>query len=194
MPTAEHIDTALAEATTLPTVLESLRHWTPDRKEHKVLSVYLAVPPGPALRDSALSLFRDHLTLVREGIEAGQNAALEHTAAWVEELLQRLAPLAPPGLALFCSDDRELLVSVGLPRQPVDHVAWSDAPEIVPLHHMLADEEYVAAVLFDTQVARLFVTYLGVVKARREIKADDVKKLPPPARHGHAARRVRAAF
>lgn len=162
---------------TLNDQLEKLAAFGP--VPYPVVSLYLNTQPGPTGRDQ-------HHTFVRKEFAARsrtyqpnspEGESLERDLDRITRYLEAELQPSANGVAIFACSAGELFETVQL-TAPIEH-NWlyiGDAPHLYPLARLGSQNPRYAAVLADTNSARIIVVATGEVVAEREVKGIKTKR------------------
>jgi peptide subunit release factor 1 (eRF1) len=153
------------ETLTIPALLDHLRA-TP-APGGRVLSVYLDTSPGRLAGQAYRMALQDGCDAVRATLDPAERERFEAAAARAVAYVTDAFVPQGRGLALFTAPEPEYLYAVGLPKPPVDTVAWAETPRLEPLQELVDDAERYAVLLFDKERTRLFTVFLGQVEEQR---------------------------
>jgi len=159
---------ALLDVLALPGLVDRLRATPPPATG--VLTVYLDTSLARAGGQGYLLAYRDQCKALRPTLPPTTRAAFEAAASHAEQFLTDAAPAGPPGLVLFAAEAPEYFHAAVLPAPPVDRLRWGSQPDVEPLQVLLDDDERVAVLLLDTERARLFTIYLGVIESQQSFE------------------------
>lgn len=149
------------------------------RRPYPVVSLYLNTQPGQTGRDQFQSFVRKELAARSRTYEAGSpereslDKDLERIARFLEEELDPAAN----GVAIFACSAGELFEAIQM-TAPIEHhwLSIGDRPHLYPLARIESLHPRYAAVLADTNAARILVFATGAMVSEREIKGVKTKR------------------
>jgi peptide chain release factor subunit 1 len=161
----------------LTETLERLAAFEP--APYPVVSLYLNTQPGPQGRDQHQAFVRKEFKARSRTFAAGSpdreslDRDLERIAAYLETELEPSAN----GVAIFACSAGELFETVQTPVAIDQHWLYiGDQPHLYPLARLESRYPRYAAVLTDTNSARILVCALGEVVAERDVKGVKVRQ------------------
>jgi peptide subunit release factor 1 (eRF1) len=140
---------------------------------YPVISLYLNAQPGPQGRDQ-------HHTFVRKELKARggtfpatspERASLDHDLERITQYLETEVQPSANGIAIFACSGAELFEAVQV-GAPIDHHSLSigDRPHLYPLARLESQRPRYAAVVTDTNSARIMVFAGGELLAERGVE------------------------
>jgi peptide chain release factor subunit 1 len=157
--------------TTLTAQLEKLARFEP--APYPVVSLYLDTRPGQTGRDQYDAFLRKELKMRGRTYPAGspERDSLDRDLERITTYLQKeLAPSAN-GVAIFACSAGELFETVQLSAPVDEHWLYvGDAPHLYPLARLESQYPRYAAVVTDTNTARIFVFAAGAIVSEKQVE------------------------
>jgi peptide chain release factor subunit 1 len=146
---------------------------------YPVVSLYLNTQPGPTGRDQYHSFVRKEFAARSRTYppSSPEGESFERDLDRITRYLDTELQPSANGVAIFACSAGELFEAVQL-SAPVDH-NWlyvSDAPHLYPLARLDSQNPPYAALLADTNSARIIVVATGEVVAERDVKGVKTKR------------------
>ena len=146
---------------------------------YPVVSLYLNTQPGQTGRDQFNSFVRKEFAARSRTYEAGspERESLDKDLERIGRFLNEELDPAANGVAIFACDAGELFEAIQM-TAPIEHhwLSIGDQPHLYPLARIESLHPRYAAVLADTNAARILVFATGEVVAEREIKSVKTKR------------------
>ena len=140
---------------------------------YPVVSLYLNTQPGPIGRDQFQNFVRKEFAARSRTYAAGspERESLDKDLDRIARFLENEVEPSANGVAVFACSAGELFEAVQM-TAPIDHhwLSIGDRPHLYPLARVDSLHPRYAAVLADTNAARILVFATGEVVAEREIK------------------------
>lgn len=159
---------AVPPLASLPDALDKARAFTAGGH---VLSVYLSTDPQRVTGAGHRLAFRTAVQDARDRLAASGDTSLvayDRAVDAVDEVLDQLASLGDPALALFAHSNGDVLMTP-VPIQIADQVTWSPRAAVAPLEEALDECERVVVCLVDKERARILSLFLGEITERTRI-------------------------
>jgi peptide subunit release factor 1 (eRF1) len=160
----------------LRTVIDQLAAYEPS--EHPVLSLFLNLQPDQHGRDNYETFLRKALKERLKGFEtrSDERSSLERDIERIREYLRDIDP-SIDGLAVFACDGRGLFEALPLNAPVQEHRLYIDRePHLYPLARLDDQFPRYAALLLDTNSARLFVFGAGAVERTESIQNQKTRR------------------
>lgn len=142
-----------------------------------VLSLYLDMQPNDRGRDSYDVFLRKTLTERARTLTGDERASFERDAERIRDYLTTNVQNSANGLAIFACADANLFEAVQLAAPIHDHWFFvGTVPHLYPLARVNDQYPRYAALLVDTNSARLFVFSLGAPEREEQIKNVKTRK------------------
>jgi peptide chain release factor subunit 1 len=161
----------------LKTVIDQLAAFEPS--EHPVISLYLNLQPDQRGRDNYNAFVRKEFKQRLESYPPRDEtrAALERDVERIRTYLDQEVNRAAQGLALFACGPRDLFEAVQLSAPVDEHRLYIDhEPHLYPLARLDDQFPRYAAMLLDTNSARLFVFGAGEVERRETLQNQKTRR------------------
>jgi peptide chain release factor subunit 1 len=146
---------------------------------YPVVSLYLNTQPGQTGRDQFNSFVRKEFAARSRTYEAGspERESLDKDLERIGRFLNEELDPAANGVAIFACGAGELFEAIQM-TAPIEHhwLSIGDQPHLYPLARIESLHPRYAAVLADTNAARILVFATGEVVAEREIKSVKTKR------------------
>lgn len=179
-------DTALAEADELLNSERLQRILNLDSGGLPVVSMYLALDPGPGDLHAAAKTKADSLLHEVRALEEDQELDHERRMSLrgdieaIEELVERSAR-TPGALAIISCSGADALELVRLPRAVRDRIMVDETPWVRPLLAVLDEHHRCFAVVVDRELAHAWELYLGKIRDYGPLARDANRTLGPRA-------------
>ena len=157
--------------------LERLAAFAP--APYPVISLYLNTQPGPTGRDQFESFVRKEFAARSRTYEAGspERETLDKDFERITRFLEEELDPAANGVAIFACGAGELFETIQLTAPIERHwLSIGDQPHLYPLARIESMHPRCAAVLADTNAARILVFATGEVVAEREVRGVKTKR------------------
>jgi peptide chain release factor subunit 1 len=149
------------------------------RAPYPVVSLYLNTQPGQTGRDQFKSFVRKEFAARSRTYEAGspERESLDKDLDRIARFLDDELDAAANGVAIFACSAGELFEAIQLTAPIERHwLSIADRPHLYPLARIESMHPRYAAVLADTNAARIMVFATGEVVAEREIRGVKTKR------------------
>jgi peptide subunit release factor 1 (eRF1) len=147
---------------------------------YPVVSLYLNTQPGPNGRDQFQSFVRKEFSARSRTYEPGspERETLDKDLDRITRFLDDELDAAANGVAIFACSAGELFETIQLTAPIEQHwLSIGDQPNLYPLARVESLHPRYAAVLADTNAARILVFATGEVVAEREVKGVKTKRM-----------------
>jgi peptide subunit release factor 1 (eRF1) len=147
---------------------------------YPVVSLYLNTQPGPTGRDQFQTFVRKEFAARSRTYPSGspERDSLDKDLERIARFLENDLDPAANGVAVFACSAGELFEAVQLTAPIEQHwLSISDQPHLYPLARIESQHPRYAAVLADTNAARILVFATGAVVAEHEIKGVKTKRM-----------------
>ena len=146
---------------------------------YPVVSLYLNTQPGQTGRDQFKSFVRKEFAARSRTYEAGspERESLDKDLERIARFLDEELDPAANGVAIFACSAGELFEAIQM-TAPIEHhwLSIGDQPHLYPLARIESLHPRYAAVLADTNAARIVVFATGEIVTEREIKGVKTKR------------------
>ena len=146
---------------------------------YPVVSLYLNTQPGPTGRDQFQTFVRKEFAARSRTYPAGspERQSLDRDLDRIARFLENEVSPSANGVAVFACSAGELFEAIQL-AAPIDHHSLyiGDQPHLYPLARVESQYPRYAAVLADTNSARILVFATGEIVAHEEVKGVKTKR------------------